>query len=367
MKQSLSLITVLMIIVLLLASCTDTSKEQSDASTADEAQSATQIQTQAPTQAAFQITDLVGTPSDYSDTNNWLNIPEITYDVDTIYVYPTVYSDADPDAPSIAPIDDETMRTGAQSNFDSYGDVYSQCTNVFAPYYRQTNMFQYTKLDTESILDFQCREQRTDIYAALDYYFEHYNEGRPFILAGHSQGSMMIRIVLREYMQAHPEYYQNMVAAYVLGYSVTKDDFTYNPNLRFAEGADDTGVIVSWNIEGPGNKGQDNIVVCENAISINPINWKTDDTYASADENLGTYLSYPGEPSDIKADAQVDTERGVVICTVSELPSVSDYSPAAALYFGAESYHNGDYLFYWENLKENVKLRSQRFLEEQQE
>ena len=31
-----------------------------------------------------------------------------------------------------------------------------------------------------------------DITAALDYYFENCNGGRPFIIAGHSQGSSMV-------------------------------------------------------------------------------------------------------------------------------------------------------------------------------
>lgn len=353
MKRSFSLIILLLILAMLLVSCTGSS--DGDKASSDEAQG---------TDTAYQIKDLVGTPCDYSDENNWASIPAITYDVDTVYVYPTVYSNANPSAPSIVPIEDESMRAGAQSNIETYSGAFSHCTNVFAPYYRQTNMIAYADLDADSILEYQRQEQRTDIFAALDYYFAHYNEGRPFILAGHSQGSMMIRIVLREYMQAHPEYYQNMVAAYVLGYSMTKDDFTYNPTLKFAEGADDTGVVISWNIEGPGNKDKKNIVVCQNAVSINPINWKTDDTYAPAEDNLGTYLSDPGQASDIKADAQVDTERGVVICTVDALPSVSDYSPAAAKYFGPESYHNGDYLFYWDNIKENVRLRSERFIEE---
>jgi hypothetical protein len=98
---------------------------------------------------------------------------------------------------------------------------------------------------------YQYQEQRTDVYAALDYYFEHYNQGRPFILAGHSQGSMILKIALQDYFLEHGEYLERMVAAYVLGYSITTDNLKANPSLRFAEGADDTGVIVSWNIEGP--------------------------------------------------------------------------------------------------------------------
>ena len=44
-------------------------------------------------QASFEITDLKGTPSDYSNRENWMEIPEITHEVDTIYFYPTSYLD----------------------------------------------------------------------------------------------------------------------------------------------------------------------------------------------------------------------------------------------------------------------------------
>ncbi len=38
-----------------------------------------------------------------------------------------------------------------------------------------------------------------DIVAALDYYFDNYNEGRSFILASHSQGSAIASLVLKDY------------------------------------------------------------------------------------------------------------------------------------------------------------------------
>ena len=83
-----------------------------------------------------------------------------------------------------------------------------------------------------------------------------------------------------------------MVAAYVIGYSVTKDDLEEYPHLKFATGEDDTGVIISWNTEGKKNVEEKayNIVVLPNEISINPLNWKLDDTYAPASENLGSMI-----------------------------------------------------------------------------
>ena len=59
--------------------------------------------------------------------------------------------------------------------------------------------------------------------------------------------------------------------------------------LKFATGECDTGVIVAWNTEGPRNveNNAHNLVVLPKTRSINPLNWKLDETYAPASMNLG--------------------------------------------------------------------------------
>ncbi len=316
---------------------------------------------QSETEQSNGITGLVGTPSDYSDNENWMALPEITHAVDTFYLYPTCYLDESEDALPICTIDNQAVRQRAQVIYENQATVFEESTNVFAPYYRQSNIYEVMDMSSQELETYQQKEQRTDVYAALDYYFEHYNNGRPFIIAGHSQGSIMTKIVLGEYMAAHPEHYERMVAAYVIGYSITSDWLAEHPYLKFAEGAGDTGVIVSWNTEGPGNKGQHNIVVEDGAISINPINWKRDDTYAAADENLGSRIinEATGSYEVLRnlADAQLDTERGVVICTTDK----AAFTDAVPL-FGPESFHNNDYALYYENLRENVKQRVDNYI-----
>jgi len=164
--------------------------------------------------------------------------------------------------------------------------------------------------------------------------------------------------VLEEYMKAHPEYLKRMIAAYVIGYSITEDYLKANPHLKFAEGADDTGVIISYNTEGPGN--ENNVVVLPGAISINPINWKRDDTYASAEENLGglifneKILDY--EIVEHVADAQIDLERGVVVTTTKAV------KPMPGKIFGPASFHEDDYQLYFNNIKANAAARIEAYL-----
>jgi hypothetical protein len=83
------------------------------------------------------------------------------------------------------------------------------------------------------------------------YYISHFNHGRPFILASHSQGSQVMEFLLVRYMKAHPDVYKRMIVAYVVGYSVTPSYLAQHPFHKFAKGPNDTGVIASWNTEAP--------------------------------------------------------------------------------------------------------------------
>ena len=258
--------------------------ETADTETADTAEAETTgISDETDAESTdFTIGELTGTPTDYSDEANWLHLPESNdKDVDTFYVYPTVVLEVDNETGDV-PLDDETLQAFAPALYEEQATVFEDATNVYAPFYREKSLEALTandKYDMEQAL--YDGVQRTDVYAALDYYFDNYNEGRPFILAAHSQGSIVVKIILKEYMQAHPDYYERMVAAYPIGFSFTEDDFAENPHMKFATGEDDTGVIISWNTEGPDNKDAESCVILDGAKCINPLNWKTDDTYAS--------------------------------------------------------------------------------------
>ena len=120
---------------------------------------------------------------------------------------------------------------------------------------------------------------------------------------------------------------------------------------------DDTGVIISYNTEGPKNVEENaiNKVVLPGAISINPLNWKRDETYASAEENQGSLVlnQETGEREivDLGVDAQVNLARGVIVTnTTAPVTDMPDY-------FGPASFHENDYSFFYKNLQENVAKR----------
>ena len=296
---------------------------------------------------------------DYSQESCWFKNPEITKDVDTFYIYSTIYSGANEGDPDYASLDNPEVLGGIGIEHAKKSSVFEDSTNLFIPFYRQCSMALAAREIAETgsadaVLSGICYD---DITAALDYYFENYNEGRPFVIAGHSQGADILCLVLKDYFKEHPEYYDHMVAAYPLGYSVTKDYLEENPHLKYATGETDTGVIISWNTEGPKNVEENakNMLVLPNAISINPLNWKLDETYAPASENLGSLVmdekTGATEIRDIGGDAQVNIARGTVITNADAVPNeMTEYT-------GPQSYHQDDYAIFYNNIKDNVAKR----------
>lgn len=57
-----------------------------------------------------------------------------------------------------------------------------------------------------------------DVVQAFDYYMTHCNAGRPFILAGHSQGAKAVIELLKHTLT--PQQHKNMIAAYAFGFTV---------------------------------------------------------------------------------------------------------------------------------------------------
>lgn len=305
--------------------------------------------------------NLVGEPLDYSKGKNWMFRQDNgDCKVDVFYLYPTAVSIKCKDA--VSPVD-QHMKFAALGNFERGPSCFDGFCNIFAPYYRQLSVMPIvqSKHAGEFYMNIYESEVRTDAYAALDYYFEHYNQGRPFILASHSQGSATMYNVLREYMLLHPDYYQRMIAAYVLGMAVTKKFQEAYPHIKFAKGELDTGVVISWNVEGP-NATMPNFPVVQDAADciINPLNWKTDDTYAPIEANKGSYDLKTHSVIPGVCDAQINVERKVLICTGLEEKGYKPI-PKEAKLFGDQSYHFDDWNFFYENIKENAQKRIEQY------
>ena len=306
-----------------------------------------------------------GIPTDYSQKENWLALPDKPdKTIDLVYLYPS--SCFDFRAGEICTADNHSMRSVAKRSLSQQASAFAPVANVFAPFWRQVKATKLPRMSFEEVDSAEWAEPRTDVYAALDYYFEHLNRGRPYFLASHSQGSRLCYMLLSEYMREHTNWYKNMIAAYCLGDSLTKQYLEENPHVKAAQKEDDLGVVVSWNTEGPENKGKKSLVVAPGAVAINPLNWRTDSTHASAKDNLGSFfphLLFPGlRRLRVKADAAIDPERGTVMVTepglakyvITAIPGLKRFESV----FGPASYHICDYSFFYLNIRENARVRA---------
>ena len=298
---------------------------------------------------------------DYSQKSCWYKMPEITKEFDTFYIYSTIFMGANEGDPDYATLDNKEMLAGINVEHAIKSSVFEESTNLFIPLYRQSSMKHAAEVfQKDGIIEAALTGiPYGDITAALDYYFKNYNNGRPFVIAGHSQGSAILRLVLKRYFKEHPDYYKRMVAAYAIGYSITKDDLAANPHMKFATGETDTGVIISWHAEGPKNVEANvpipSVAILKNGVAINPLNWKLDETYAPASENLGSIVmdekTGKTEIRDIEGDAQVCLVRGTVVTNAKAVPNeMVDLA-------GPQCYHQDDYSIFYNNIKANVAKR----------
>lgn len=300
------------------------------------------------------------TKVDYSSADNWLALPKnTTKEVDVFYLYPTAYGKADPSDDAICDVDNAVMRNTARNFLATQASAFEESCNVFAPFYRQFDVSALAAFTDEIFEEHLKYSASKDPSDALDYYFEHYNNGRPFILAGHSQGSNVLLHLLKDYFSAHPEYADRLIAAYPIGFGVTANDLRDIKCLTFAEGETDVKVIVTWNTEGPGNKNQHNAVVKEGEYCINPLNWSRGTEYAPIEMNHGSLANGQIVPG--ASDAQIDAERGVVVVTSPEAQPYKITNPILYAYFGTDSYHSADYTLFYVNIRENVAKRIETF------
>ena len=110
------------------------------------------------------------------------------------------------------------MVTGAIFMLNSQASVFEPVGNIYAPYYQQYDASYILSLPPNESSEAIGGIPASEATDAFDYYIKNYNDGRPFILAGHSQGSNVLLYLLSDYMAENPEVYDRMIAAYVIGF-----------------------------------------------------------------------------------------------------------------------------------------------------
>jgi len=210
--------------------------------------------------------------------------------------------------------------------------------NFYSPYYRHITLNSWATLNEDTISRRYDEVALVDVKHAFEHYLHHFNQGRPFVLAGFSQGAKSVV----ELIKVMPESVRRrMVAAYVLGYKVTPDDVREAPWLVAAQDSTDTGVVVCYNSVSD-VKHIKPVVSAPNVMCINPVNWHTDATPATLNDTITVTLS---------------PEHKVLVLEGFD----GSYLPDILGILNVGDYHGIEPWVYSECLRKNIKQRIEAF------
>ena len=322
---------------------------------------------------------------DYSEPDSWAALPDredaadvvpgadvqdrqASAPIDVFFVHPTTFFGTR--GWNQALDDRSTNQLTDMFVLRSQASVFNGCCRIYAPRYRQATIYSF--MDTSGSGESALNLAYEDVQRAFDYFIEHYNHGRPFILAAHSQGSLHLRTLLEKRITA-TALRERLVAAYPIGFGIDREALAKAvPDVPVCESAAQSGCLVTWNAIGP---QADRWGDPRNNICVNPLTWRADGAAAQAALNLGG-VAYPGTfagtLADVKGvpqdfiDAKPVVEPGVAdaqcvdgMLLVKEIHS-KNY---AARPMGRDNYHIYDYNLFHMNVRKNVEQRVAAYLE----
>lgn len=170
---------------------------------------------------------------------------------------------------------------------DQVAEYMAEDNNFYSPYYRHITLDSWATLNEDTITRRFMDVAFLDIKKAFNRFIEKYNDNRPFILAGFSQGGKSVVELLKDMDESTR---QRMVAAYVLGYKITPEDVDTHPYIKAAGDSIDTGVVICYNSVSD-VKYLKPVVSAPNVMCINPVNWKTDATPAILNDTITVTLA----------------------------------------------------------------------------
>lgn len=285
-------------------------------------------------------------------------------EADVFYIHPTTYRGRENWNQDLA------LKTWNdftdQSVINRQAAAFNGCCRVYAPRYRQAaTSVLYARdggADKARALAYE------DVKRAFQFYIDHYNNGRPFILAGHSQGTFHIQKLIEEVLDGSAIRPQ-LVAIYAIGigFPVGMIERTFRTIPPCAK-PDDTGCIISWNTftrdgdgaamaKGAAARYEARFKTKDGAeqLCINPLTFALDQPDAPASANLG---SLPGTTSAAPLPALkpgligARCEGGVLYADAPE-----DDEDFQLVVLPGGNLHFHDFDFFFKNIRDNAILR----------
>lgn len=262
---------------------------------------------------------------------------------DVFFIYPTIYLtgkywNADVDNKKLNhKIDESTIRNQVSA--------FNGSCKIYVPRYRQAVLWAYAVQNGSGKKSLDLAYE--DVKKAFEYYMKNYNHGRPIVIASHSQGTGHAERLLHDYFEKDSMLRKKLVAAYAIGYGIKKNSYATIPP---SDSASQTGCIICWNSTGWGVDSDK--YFGKGLECVNPLTWKRDTASAPVSLNLGSV------PYGFKG-----IENGIADAKVSPDGLLWVHKKNKRGYPGKKRYHILDYNLFWMNIRENVKLRTETYLQ----
>lgn len=288
--------------------------------------------------------------------------------VDVFFIHPTTYLSRRSWNASFDESGDTEMRL-ANGVLRMQTSAFNGCCRIYAPHYRQATFYSFFGQGESARASLDLAYQ--DIERAFDTYIEHFNQGRSFILAGHSQGSLHGMRLLQERIAGTP-LAKRLIAAYLIGYAIP-EDMGLAGGIGPCRNAAETGCYLTWNSVLP-SAGRDfwhknaliwldhryQPIAGRKLTCFNPLTYQLDGT-ATASANLGGFGFPPdGKPLEkpIAALTGADCTEGLLLVT----PPQDNPELTRGVLEG--SYHIYDYNLFYLNLRQNLAVRTGAYLKQ---
>ncbi|MDX5585383.1 MAG: DUF3089 domain-containing protein [Aureibaculum sp.] len=286
-------------------------------------------------------------PSKYTEKLKKLSIDSINkLEADVFYVYPTLITNKKDSRWNVATSDSIQNTKVLNTAVSFQASAWATSGKLYIPFYRQAHIRSYSHLDNGG------KEALTlayeDIKAAFEVYIRKYNNGRPIIIAGHSQGTTHCIMLLKEFFDNKPLQKQ-LIAAYIPGIGVEKEQFN---TIKLMTKPSETGGFVSWNTYKKNKLPKKYDSWYKNKVTSNPITWDTR-KFTKRDDHQG-FLYSNGKIYD--KSLKIEIKDGVIWTTLPRFPH-----RLFAIF--KKSYHVGDVNLFWLDIKKNSELRVKTWLQ----
>ncbi len=293
----------------------------------------------------------------YCKVDNWvLSAQGLPADFDVFYIYPTLIASQDHALMNHREFPRERQR--AEIYVRQQFCWFPPGGGIYAPFVRQleiTRCLPYLKDHDTCWADNPMKTGIDDTVRAFRYYLTYYNQGRPYVLVGHSQGA----IDLYELLRRVPEITERngFVAAYLPGLPLLSAAEIEAPlagrGLRVARTATDLGVIVVWNTQT--DEARESFFTRPHTAVINPVTWQTNDDRAVPAAGGFRYDDRERDPQarvkplTLPLAVRADAARGALI---AQLPA--GHSCDAPRFMGAGVLHMNDVFFFAPQIRGNI-------------